>query len=272
MCSFSHENTDSVKLDLGLSSEVGGVGSTEVGANQNRVELEENDKFHEADWSELTESQLEELVLSQLGHNRKTLLEKSYLTHGLKGATRVGKLGNIGGLILDNKLKSVSESTGYASCSRPGKDKVELKTLRQEKEEVERLKKEKQTLEENTVKKLSEMENDLFMASVAAELAARCEEVSKREKRTVMQLQLWEKQKTLFQEELIVEKRKLVQLQEDLKIQQDLELAIEQRDQLEDIEILFHDGILSGGSSNLLSSNLVLWHMVSSNCYAETMY
>ncbi|KAJ0539179.1 putative transcription factor C2H2 family [Helianthus annuus] len=213
-------------------------------------------------------------------------LEKSYRTHGLKGVSRSGKLGNIGGLILDKKLKSVSESTSISlknaslkindinnnsaitppalsvaetelslslpvkrnnppppeapalsfsamrydksfgrwtpqdkkeetisklaprvhdlqnqlqlwtewanqkvmqAARRLGKDKAELKTLRQEKDEVDRLKK----------------------------------------KRTLMQLQFWEKQKTLFQEELITERRKLTQLKEDL------EQAKEQRDQLE---------------------------------------
>ncbi|KAJ0901952.1 putative transcription factor C2H2 family [Helianthus annuus] len=282
-------------------------------------------------------------------------LEKSYRTHGLKGVSRSGKLGNIGGLILDKKLKSVSESTSISlknaslkindinnnsaitppalsvaetelslslpvkrnnppppeapalsfsamrydksfgrwtpqdkkeetisklaprvhdlqnqlqlwtewanqkvmqAARRLGKDKAELKTLRQEKDEVERLKREKQALEDNTMKKLSEMENALMKASnqvgradaavrrlevenanlrlkmeaanlQAAESAASCEEVSKREKRTLMQLQFWEKQKTLFQEELITERRKLTQLKEDL------EQAKEQRDQLE---------------------------------------
>ncbi|KAI7737866.1 hypothetical protein M8C21_000961 [Ambrosia artemisiifolia] len=290
-------------------------------------------------------------------------LEKSYRTHGLKGASRAGKLGNIGGLILDKKLKSVSESTSISlkkaslkindinnngtitpiltsaesppalsvaetelslslpvksnnfstaeaptvsfsampydksfgqwtpqdkkeetisklaprvhdlqnqlqmwtewanqkvmqAARRLGKEKAELKTLRQEKEEVERLKREKQALEDNTMKKLSEMENALMKASnqvgradaavrrlevenanlrvkmeaaklQAAESAASCEEVSKREKRTLMQLQFWEKQKTMFQEELIAERRKLAQLKEDL------EQAIEQRDQVE---------------------------------------
>lgn len=142
------------------------------------------------------------------------------------------------------------------AARRLGKDKAELKTLRQEKEEVERLKKEKQTLEDNTMKKLSEMENALCKASGqveransavrrlkvenvnlrremeaanirAAESAASCEEVSKREKKTLMQFQSWEKLKTLFQEELVAEKRKFTQLQ------QDLELAKEQQDQLE---------------------------------------
>ncbi|CAI9275036.1 unnamed protein product [Lactuca saligna] len=297
-------------------------------------------------------------------------LEKSYRTYGSKGSSRTGKLTNFGGLLLDKKLKSVSESTGinlknlslkikpqpqpscssdfntescgnsnppsltkthnnnnppasetelslsnpppkqndvHVSCNpsfsaipydkwishakkdetimklvprvhelqnqlqewtewanqkvmqaarRLGKDKAELKTLKLEKEEVERLKKEKQTLEENTMKKLSEMENALCKASGqveransavrrlkvensnlrhemeaanlrAAESAASCEEVSKREKKTLMQFQSWEKLKSLIQEELIAEKRKFTQLQ------QDLQAAKQQQDQLE---------------------------------------
>ncbi|XP_076923188.1 putative E3 ubiquitin-protein ligase RF298 [Bidens hawaiensis] len=261
-------------------------------------------------------------------------LDKSYRS---KVGSRSGKLNNIGGLILDKKLKSMTESTSTVlknaslktnntnntstelslslpvkkeapisfsamrhdkpfawwtprdgrdeaisklvprvhdlqnqlqlwtewanqkvmqAARRLGKDKAELKTLRQEKQEVERLKKEKQALEDNTMKKLTEMENALMKASnqvgradaavrrlevenanlrlkmeaanlQAAESAASCDEVAKREKKALMQLQFWEKQKTLFQEELITERRKLCQLKEDL------EQAKEQRDQLE---------------------------------------
>nr|XP_043606260.1 putative E3 ubiquitin-protein ligase RF298 isoform X2 [Erigeron canadensis] len=160
---------------------------------------------------------------------------------------------------LQNQLQEWTEWANQKvmqAARRLGKDKAELKTLRLEKEEVERLKKEKQTLEDNTMKKLSEMENALCKASGqvdransavrrlkaenvnlrhemeaaslrAAESAASCEEVSKREKKTLMQFQSWEKLKSLFQEELIAEKRKFTQLQ------QDLELAKAQRDQLE---------------------------------------
>uniref|UniRef100_A0A5B7ABU1 RING-type domain-containing protein n=1 Tax=Davidia involucrata TaxID=16924 RepID=A0A5B7ABU1_DAVIN len=160
---------------------------------------------------------------------------------------------------LQNQLQEWTEWANQKvmqAARRLGKDKAELKTLRQEKEEVERLKKEKQTLEENTMKKLSEMENALCKASGqveranstvrrlevenaalrqdmdaaklrAAESAASCQEVSKREKRTLMKFQSWEKQKTVFQEELVAEKRKLVQLQQDLEQAKDL------RDQLE---------------------------------------
>ncbi|XP_071701939.1 putative E3 ubiquitin-protein ligase RF298 [Rutidosis leptorrhynchoides] len=291
-------------------------------------------------------------------------LEKSYRAYGSKGVSRSGKVTNFKGLLLDKKLKSVSESTGInlknisikvtkgarvapsqvditekeptkhtvplkltpditelslsqlpkqnvtpvpdvtkpsfsaisydksfghakkdeivmklgsrvhelqtqmqewtewanqkvmQAARRLGKDKTELKTLRSEKEEVERLKKEKQTLEDNTMKKLSEMENALCKASGqveransavrrlkvengslrremeaanlrAAESAASCQEVAKREKKTLVQFQSWEKLKTLFQEELIAEKSKLTQLR------QELEVAKDQKDQLE---------------------------------------
>ncbi|XP_068664098.1 putative E3 ubiquitin-protein ligase RF298 [Aristolochia californica] len=142
------------------------------------------------------------------------------------------------------------------AARRLSKDKAELKTLRQEKEEVARLKKEKQTLEENTMKKLSEMENALCKASGQVELAnaavrrlevekaelrqemeaaklravesaASCQEVSRREIKTLKKFQSWEKQKAMFQEELVTEKRKLSQLQ------QQLEQAKEYQNQLE---------------------------------------
>ncbi|KAL8515446.1 hypothetical protein ACS0TY_014224 [Phlomoides rotata] len=142
------------------------------------------------------------------------------------------------------------------AARRLGKDKAELKTLRQEKDEVERLKKEKQTLEENTMKKLSEMENALYKASGqverangavrrlevensvlrremeaaklhATESAASCQEVSKREKKTLMKFQSWEKQKTIFQEELSAEKSKFAQMQQKLHQAKDV------RDQVE---------------------------------------
>lgn len=139
---------------------------------------------------------------------------------------------------------------------RLGKDRAELRSLRQEKEEVERLKKEKQALEENTMKQLSEMENALCKAggqvemargairrlevenSVlrqemeaaklrAAESAASCQEISKREKNTLMMFQSWEKQRSLLQEELAAEKRKFSQLQQELEQAMDVHLQLE---------------------------------------------
>ncbi|XP_057486143.1 LOW QUALITY PROTEIN: putative E3 ubiquitin-protein ligase RF298 [Actinidia eriantha] len=160
---------------------------------------------------------------------------------------------------LQNQLQEWTEWANQKvmqAARRLSKDKAELKTLKQEKEEVERLKKEKQTLEESTMKKLSEMENALCKASgqveranaavrrleventalrhemeaaklQAVQSAASCQEVSKREKKTLMKFQTWEKQKTVFQEEIVAEKRKLEQLQQELEQAKDL------RDQLE---------------------------------------
>ncbi|KAK7363659.1 hypothetical protein VNO77_05809 [Canavalia gladiata] len=150
---------------------------------------------------------------------------------------------------LQNQLQEWTEWANQKvmqAARRLSKDKAELQTLRQEKEEVERLKKEKQSLEENTMKKLSEMENALCKASGqveranaavrklevekvalrkemeaakirATETAASCQEVSRREKKTQMKFQSWEKQKSLFQEELMTEKRKLAQLLQELE-------------------------------------------------------
>ncbi|KAL5541730.1 hypothetical protein UlMin_009440 [Ulmus minor] len=163
------------------------------------------------------------------------------------------------------ELKSqVQEWTEWANqkvmqaTRRLGKDRVELKTLRQEREEVERLKKDKQNLEENTMKKLSEMENALCKASGqverantavrrlevenaglrqemeaaklrAAESAANCQEVLKREKKAVMNLQSWERQKAICQEELMTEKHKASQLVQELGKAKDLEEQLEAR-------------------------------------------
>ncbi|KAF2287774.1 hypothetical protein GH714_002663 [Hevea brasiliensis] len=150
---------------------------------------------------------------------------------------------------LQNQLQEWTEWANQKvmqAARRLSKDKAELKSLRLEREEVERLKKEKQTLEENTMKKLTEMENALGKASGqveransavrrlevenaalrqemeaaklrAAESAASCQEVSKREKMTLMKFQSWEKQKTLLQEELAAEKRKVAQQLQDLE-------------------------------------------------------
>ncbi|KAK8548699.1 hypothetical protein V6N12_061607 [Hibiscus sabdariffa] len=165
---------------------------------------------------------------------------------------------------LQNQLQEWTEWTNQKvmqAARRLSKDKAELKTLRQEKEEVERLKKEKLSLEENTKKKLVEMDVALSKASGqverangtvrrlevenvalrqemeaaklrAAESAASCQEVSKREKKTLMKVQSWEKQKTLFQEELMTEKCKVAQLLQELQlakvIQEQLEVKRQQ--------------------------------------------
>ncbi|CAN6482653.1 unnamed protein product [Victoria cruziana] len=128
------------------------------------------------------------------------------------------------------------------AARRLGKDKAELKTLRQEREEASRMIKERQTLEENTIKKLSEMEAAMARTSAqlgyasgathrlelenvelrkemeaakvhAEEAAANCSEASRREKKTLTKISSCERQKELLQEELATERRKLSQLQ-----------------------------------------------------------
>ncbi|CAN4097691.1 unnamed protein product [Withania somnifera] len=113
------------------------------------------------------------------------------------------------------------------------------KTFVLEKEEVERLKKEKKTLKEINMKKQAERENALHKASgqieranaavhrleientalkkemeaaelLEAESSASCQEVLKREKKILMKLQSWKKQKPIFQDELVAEKCKLM--------------------------------------------------------------
>ncbi|KAG1326358.1 putative E3 ubiquitin-protein ligase RF298 [Cocos nucifera] len=117
------------------------------------------------------------------------------------------------------------------AAHRLSKDKLELQTLRQEREDVIRLQKERRNLEDNTRKKLGEMEiaiskaNDqverasaaarrlevenarlrLEMEAAklrAAEAAASCHEVTGRDIKPDKIFQSWERQKSLSQEEL----------------------------------------------------------------------
>ncbi|CDO98955.1 unnamed protein product [Coffea canephora] len=162
---------------------------------------------------------------------------------------------------LQNQLQEWTEWANQKvmqAARRLSKDKAELKALRQEKDEVERLKKEKQNLEENTMKKLSEMENALCKASSqveranatvrklevenaalrqemevaksrAAETAASCEEVYRREKANMLKFQSREKQKGMIQEELAAEKSKYMQLKQKLEQAEDLRAQLEDR-------------------------------------------
>ncbi|CAH9071810.1 unnamed protein product [Cuscuta epithymum] len=166
---------------------------------------------------------------------------------------------------LQNQLQDWTEWANQKvmqAARRLSKDKVELKTLRQEKEEVERLKKEKKMLEENTMKKLQEMASALGKASgqvdranaavrrldvenavlrremeaaklYAADSAASCQEVSMREKNTLIRFHSWEKQKTMFQDELATEKCKSAQLQKDIEQAKHLQNKLEARWKLE---------------------------------------
>ncbi|MCI81642.1 E3 ubiquitin-protein ligase RF298-like, partial [Trifolium medium] len=70
--SHSHDCSDGLKLDLGLSSP---VVSPEVRLSHPKEELEVVES-HGADWSDHTETQLEELVLSNLQTIFKSAIKK----------------------------------------------------------------------------------------------------------------------------------------------------------------------------------------------------
>ncbi|KAK2447698.1 hypothetical protein QL285_007030 [Trifolium repens] len=72
LCSVSHDCSDGLKLDLGLSSP---VVSPEVRVSHPKEELEVVES-HGADWSDHTETQLEELVLSNLQTIFKSAIKK----------------------------------------------------------------------------------------------------------------------------------------------------------------------------------------------------
>ncbi|RAL54731.1 hypothetical protein DM860_001859 [Cuscuta australis] len=120
-------------------------------------------------------------------------------------------------------------------------DLTELKLLRMEREETQGVKKGKQVLEDNTMKRLTEMENALRKASgevdransavkklenenaeiraemeacklSASESAMTCMEVAKREKKCLKKLSAWEKQKAKLQEDIASEKQKISEL------------------------------------------------------------
>ncbi|XP_050363986.1 putative E3 ubiquitin-protein ligase RF298 isoform X2 [Argentina anserina] len=128
---------------------------------------------------------------------------------------------------------------------RLGKERPELKALRQEKEEAGKFEKEKQMLDENTMKRLSEMEYALNNTSSQVEIAnstisklqvnnstlkkqlssakimvmesaANLQEALEREKKALKNVQVWEGQKGSLQEELVTKKNKVAALQQDL--------------------------------------------------------
>ncbi|CAA0820509.1 RING/U-box superfamily protein [Striga hermonthica] len=124
-------------------------------------------------------------------------------------------------------------------------DLAELKMLRMERDEIQGLKKGTQTLEETTMKRLTDMEGALRMASSqvdranafvrkletenaeikaemeasklsASESVTTCLEVAKREKKCLKKLLAWEKQKAKVQEEIAAEKRRIMELELEL--------------------------------------------------------
>ncbi|KAL8171331.1 hypothetical protein V2J09_023135 [Rumex salicifolius] len=77
LCGVKGEHSDALKLDLGLSS---AISASDVMSGQSGEEREV-DEFHDADWSDLTENQLEELVLSSLDAIFKSAIFK-IISHG----------------------------------------------------------------------------------------------------------------------------------------------------------------------------------------------
>ncbi|KAL6594570.1 hypothetical protein ACP70R_040925 [Stipagrostis hirtigluma subsp. patula] len=139
---------------------------------------------------------------------------------------------------------------------RLAKEKEELQSLRKEKEEADRLQEERHNLEESTRKKLLEMESAIARANAqlekadasarrrdaenaqlrlqmeaakrqAAVSAAKFEELSTRDEKTLKRSQYWESERSLLQDELAAEKNKLS------RVQQQLRQAKEKKDQLQ---------------------------------------
>ncbi|KAL2643057.1 hypothetical protein R1flu_010644 [Riccia fluitans] len=127
------------------------------------------------------------------------------------------------------------------------KDQQELKALRQERDEANKLKKDKQVSDDSASKKQTDLETALRKASgqadranatvrrleaenaelraemeaaklSAAESAASCEEIAKRERKYNKRAQSWEKQKAKLQEELSDERKKYASLQQQLLV------------------------------------------------------
>ncbi|CAN4076043.1 unnamed protein product [Withania somnifera] len=123
-------------------------------------------------------------------------------------------------------------------------DLIELKTLRMEKEDIQRIMNGKSVTEDTTIKRLSDMESALRKASsqvdranlavkkletVNAEMKAEMEasklsasetaqtimEASKREKKCIKKLGVWDKQKQKLQEDIAAEKQKILDLKRE---------------------------------------------------------
>ncbi|XP_048441469.1 putative E3 ubiquitin-protein ligase RF298 isoform X2 [Pyrus x bretschneideri] len=148
---------------------------------------------------------------------------------------------------------------------RLSKERPELKILRQEKAEAEKFKKEKQMLEENTVKRISELENALNNATdqvekatsnicrlelensalkeerstakrMAIDSTARHQEALEREQNALKKARAWEGQRSALKEELETGKKKVAALQQDLGKAKNVHLQIEARWKREKIE------------------------------------
>ncbi|KAJ6801308.1 MND1-interacting protein 1-like [Iris pallida] len=145
-----------------------------------------------------------------------------------------------------NERKEWAQQKAVQAAKKLSNDLTELKVLRMEREENQRVKKGKQALEDSTMKRLAEMEGALKKASgqvdranalvhrleaenaeiraemeacklSAAESAATCLEVAKRERRCLKRLIAWEKQRERLQGEVAVEREGIARLQRQLE-------------------------------------------------------
>lgn len=174
----------------------------------------------EGDMEYVPEDQKDEMILS--------------LTHQIKDLERQVK-----------ERKEWAHQKAMQAARKLSHDLTELKMLRMEREETQRLKQGKSTVEDPTMKRLSEMETALRKASgqvdranaavrrletenaeIRAEMEASklsasesvntCLEVARREKKYLKRLLAWEKQRVKLQDDIAAEKRRIIELQEEM--------------------------------------------------------
>ncbi|ESQ52144.1 hypothetical protein EUTSA_v10016336mg [Eutrema salsugineum] len=141
--------------------------------------------------------------------------------------------------------KDWAQKKAMQAAQKVSDELAELKSLRSEREETLRLKKGNQAREDSTAKRLSDMDNDLKKAQCqfkradaiaktlkeeneeiraeieasklsASESLTACMEASKKEKKCLKKLVVWEKQKMKLQDEITAEKEKIKALNRDL--------------------------------------------------------
>ncbi|ESQ45048.1 hypothetical protein EUTSA_v10010162mg [Eutrema salsugineum] len=144
-----------------------------------------------------------------------------------------------------NERKDWAQKKAMQAAQKVSDELAELKSLRSEREETLRLKKGNQAREDSATKRLSDMDNDLKKAicqftradaiaktlqkenlEIRAEIEASklsasesltsCMEASKKEKKCLKKLVVWEKQKMKLQDEITAEKEKIKALNRDL--------------------------------------------------------
>ncbi|VVB02184.1 unnamed protein product [Arabis nemorensis] len=157
----------------------------------------------------------------------------------LKDDTLIGLLHQVQDLKKQVKdRKDWAQKKAMQAAQKVSDELAELKSLRSERDETQRLKKGKHTREDSTIKRLQDMENALRKACgqvdkanaiartlenqnaeiraemessklSASESLTACMEASKKEKKCLKKLLVWEKQKMKLQDEITAEKEKI---------------------------------------------------------------